>query len=109
MFGLGFSEVLVILVVALLVLGPEKLPGVAKSIGKTLGQLQRGLDEFKRELIFPRLDDDVLPTPPREIVRQGPRGDVCESRPDALPPVTEPAEQAGAAPETTSRKDSPTE
>ncbi len=53
MFGLGFSEVLVILVVALLVLGPEKLPGVAKSIGKTLGQLQRGLDEFKRELIFP--------------------------------------------------------
>lgn len=80
MFGLGFTEILVILVVALLVLGPERLPSVAKSIGKTLGQLQRGLDDFKRELVFPRLDDDAVPMPPREIIRQGPRGDVCESR-----------------------------
>jgi sec-independent protein translocase protein TatB len=41
MFGLGMGEIVVILIVALLVLGPEKLPDAAKSIGRTIRDLRR--------------------------------------------------------------------
>lgn len=78
MFGLGFSEIMVILVVALVVLGPDKLPGVARGLGKALGQFQRGMEEFKREMALPRLDDPLPPPPPTQ--RRGPRGDTCENR-----------------------------
>ena len=56
MFGLGFTEVIVILVVALIVLGPDKLPDVARSIGKVMGDLRRTLDEVKREIANPLAD-----------------------------------------------------
>lgn len=49
MFGIGWTEILLILVVALLVLGPSKLPDIAKGLGK-------GLRDFKRALNS--LDDD---------------------------------------------------
>ena len=41
MFDIGFWEILVIGVVALLVVGPERLPGVARSVGRWVGQVQR--------------------------------------------------------------------
>jgi len=41
MFNLGGMEILVILVVALLVLGPDKLPGFMRTVGKALGELRR--------------------------------------------------------------------
>jgi len=41
MFGLGMGEIVVILIVALLFLGPERLPSAAKSIGKTIRDLRR--------------------------------------------------------------------
>ena len=58
MFGLGFTEILVIMIVALLVFGPEKLPEMAKVIGKTLGELRKTADSIKRELTFPS-DDSI--------------------------------------------------
>lgn len=50
MFGLGFSEILVILGICLIVLGPERLPQLAKTLGRALGELRRASDEFKREI-----------------------------------------------------------
>ncbi len=50
MFGLGFTEILLILGVALLVFGPEKLPEIARTLGKTMGELRRSLDEVKFDL-----------------------------------------------------------
>ncbi len=45
MFGIGFTELLLVLVVALLVLGPDKLPEVARSAAKAYNELRRtGLD-----------------------------------------------------------------
>ncbi len=48
MFGIGTTEVLVILVVALLVIGPSKLPEVARSLGKGLAEFRRMTSDVKR-------------------------------------------------------------
>jgi len=48
--NLGTGEVLVILVVALLVLGPDKLPGAARQAGRWIGELRRLSSGFQAEL-----------------------------------------------------------
>ena len=50
MFDVGFSELLVIAVVALLVLGPERLPRLARMAGLLLGRLQRYVQGIKVDL-----------------------------------------------------------
>lgn len=50
MFGIGSTELLVILVVALLVLGPRNLPKVAQSLGRAMGEFRRVSTEFQRTL-----------------------------------------------------------
>jgi Tat protein translocase TatB subunit len=50
MFGIGFQELLVILVVALIVLEPERLPEVAKSLGKFYRELKSTIDDVKSSL-----------------------------------------------------------
>jgi sec-independent protein translocase protein TatA/sec-independent protein translocase protein TatB len=47
MFGFGFSEIMVILIVALLVVGPKKLPEVAKMIGRGYAQFKRAFEDIK--------------------------------------------------------------
>lgn len=50
MFGLGFTEIVVILAVALIVLGPKKLPEAARSMGRMVAQLRHAADDFRREM-----------------------------------------------------------
>ncbi len=50
MFGIGMPELLIILVVALIVVGPKKLPDLAKGLGKGLSEFRRATDEIKSEL-----------------------------------------------------------
>ena len=50
MFDIGFSEMVVIAVVALIVLGPEKLPKVARTAGILLGRLQRYVNDVKSDI-----------------------------------------------------------
>jgi sec-independent protein translocase protein TatB len=50
MFDIGFSELVVIGIVALVVLGPERLPSVARTVGHLLGRMQRYVNEVKRDL-----------------------------------------------------------
>ncbi len=50
MFGLGHGpELIVILVVALLVFGPKKLPEMGRSIGKTVTEFRKGISEMGKE------------------------------------------------------------
>ena len=50
MFDVSFSELLVIAVVALLVIGPEKLPKVARTLGAFTGRMQRYMTQIKEEV-----------------------------------------------------------
>jgi len=50
MFGIGTGEILVILLVALLVLGPKEIPKVARTIGKTLKDIHRFKDELRQSV-----------------------------------------------------------
>ena len=47
MFGIGFEHLLVILVVALLVVGPNKLPDVARALGRGYAEFKRTMDELR--------------------------------------------------------------
>ena len=50
MFGIGSTELLLILVVALIVLGPKNLPKIANTLGKAMGQFQRASRDFQRSI-----------------------------------------------------------
>jgi sec-independent protein translocase protein TatB len=50
MFGIGSTELIVILVVALLVLGPKKLPEIARSLGKGMAEFRRMSTDVKRTI-----------------------------------------------------------
>jgi sec-independent protein translocase protein TatB len=50
MFDVGFSEIVVIGVVALIVVGPERLPKVARTVGHLLGRMQRYVNDVKADI-----------------------------------------------------------
>ncbi|HVF64986.1 MAG TPA: Sec-independent protein translocase protein TatB [Casimicrobiaceae bacterium] len=50
MFDIGFSEIVVIAVVALIVIGPERLPRAARTAGHLFGRLQRYVNEVKSDI-----------------------------------------------------------
>ena len=50
MFGIGFEHLLVIMVVVLLVVGPDKLPDVARALGRGYAEFKRTMDELKNTM-----------------------------------------------------------
>ncbi len=50
MFGLGMPEILMILAIALIVIGPKKLPDLAKTLGRAMGEFKRSAQDFKQSL-----------------------------------------------------------
>ncbi len=64
MFGLSFGEIVIIAVLALLLLGPDRLPEAAKTLGKTLRQIRAATEDLKDQVereIY--LDDRKSPRP----------------------------------------------
>jgi Tat protein translocase TatB subunit len=51
MFGIGLPELLIIAALALILIGPKKLPDLAKSLGKTLGELRKATDDVKETIL----------------------------------------------------------
>lgn len=59
MFDIGFSELMVIAVVALIVIGPEKLPKVARTVGHLFGRMQRYVNDVKADINREMALDDL--------------------------------------------------
>jgi sec-independent protein translocase protein TatB len=102
MFGMGFSEIVVILVIALIFLGPEKLPQAAKSISKGIRDLRKQTRELQttiesdealggaiRDLRSAMRGEEPRPLPPRPPPGVPVPGDKPNS---ILPPAAKPPE-----------------
>jgi sec-independent protein translocase protein TatB len=56
MFGIGMPELILILAIALIVIGPKKLPDLAKSLGRAMREFKKATNEFKETL---QIDEDL--------------------------------------------------
>lgn len=62
MFDVGFTELVLLVLIGMVVIGPERLPGVARTVGRGLGQAKRAMHKFQRQLEDEvRLDDSDRP------------------------------------------------
>ena len=55
MFGIGFNEILIILIIALLIIGPKKLPEIAKALGKGYREFRKSFEDLEKEF---NIDED---------------------------------------------------
>lgn len=105
MFGpLGLPEVLLILVLALLIFGPKRLPEVGRTIGKGLGEFRRASSDLKRTVNAElALDEDERPPTSRrpEVAPRstGSRARHLSSAPAGAPPGSVASEPGGEEPE----------
>jgi len=68
-FGIGMQEIVLICVIALVVVGPKKMPELARALGKGYGEFRRAFDEMKRNVETDFQTDEIrrslLDLPPR--------------------------------------------
>jgi len=72
MFNLGMPELILILVVALIVMGPKKLPEMAKSLGKGLREFRKAADDLKDSIEKDLREDISKPAPPNLVKPETP-------------------------------------
>ena len=60
MFDIGFAELIIIAVVSLLVIGPERLPGAVRTVSLWLGRFKRSFNEIRQEIEQELHNDAVL-------------------------------------------------
>jgi sec-independent protein translocase protein TatB len=94
MFGLGVPEILLIMVVALIVFGPRKLPEIGRTLGKALGEFRKATDDLKntieREVRIDELKQigPSLVTPFESVSRTEPFKAETEASPAPEPSLT---------------------
>lgn len=69
MLGLGYPELIVIGLVALVVIGPRRLPGLLRQAGKVSAQVRRAANEFRRELEM-AAEDEASAAPGKDAPRR---------------------------------------
>lgn len=76
MFNIGGGEFIVIALIALIVLGPQRLPDAARQVGKAMGELRRLSSGFQNELRDAFADTEAVSPPPatarRDVLHAGP-------------------------------------
>ncbi len=99
MFGIGTGELLLLLVIALIVLGPERMPQVARDVGKVMNDLRRTSEELQQELLNadrPAPPPSAPPEPPPAVTAPpeaaATQAEVVTPAGDAAPPVPEETE-----------------
>jgi TatA/E family protein of Tat protein translocase len=70
MFGIGFQEMIIILVVVLIIFGPKRLPDLAKSLGKGLAEFRKASDEVRKG-IEEAVHEEGKPEPPVQDPHDG--------------------------------------
>ena len=100
MFGIGMTELLVILTIGLIVIGPKKLPELARSLGKGLAEFRRASTEMRRE--FLEVADEARIDPPTQQPPEPPESD---PEPDAEPDAESDAEPGPEKPGKTKSAD----
>ncbi|HVP68637.1 MAG TPA: Sec-independent protein translocase protein TatB [Anaeromyxobacteraceae bacterium] len=88
MFGLGFSEIVVILVLALVLLGPKRLPDVAKQLGKGLREFKKATDDLKGQFEREFYADDLKRNHPHVVAPPTSSVPVQAPPPAPAPPAT---------------------
>jgi Tat protein translocase TatB subunit len=84
MFGIGMPELLLILALALIVLGPKKLPELARALGKGMAELRRATDEIKDE--FRQMEHDIEDSPSDASAKNDPYLSETELDTPSAPP-----------------------
>lgn len=67
--SIGFPEILVIILLALVFFGPQRMPEMARALGKAMREFRKGLNEVKRELEQAGLEDENRPWKPDQADR----------------------------------------
>jgi sec-independent protein translocase protein TatB len=90
---MSFLETLVILLVAMVVLGPKRLPQAARKIGKITGAIRRAGEEFHRQLLMmdEKIEqsvnlDELMPTDEEQAIMDGTATSATPSIPEGTPP-----------------------
>ncbi len=84
MFGIGFPELLVIMVVALLIFGPAKLPELARSLGRGLSEFRRASNDLRSSIMT---ETEPQAPPARPPTPQGPADEMAQAPLPAVAPA----------------------
>lgn len=92
MFDVGFLEIAIIAAISLIVLGPERLPTVARTVGKTIGMVRRHVGNFQRQI-----EQDIRLEELNKKIMEETQGQHFPNNDELDPGIAEPSIQAPPA------------
>jgi len=112
MFGLGMPEVLVIMAVALIVIGPKRLPDIARALGKGMREFRKATTDFKQNIDLDPKDFDprtelkkIIEPPPETMTADKSGSDQKPSpEPEPEPEPNDTKQQSATKPEQNDEK-----